>query len=297
MITNPILQVSLPNAISVRNIGGMLLFLAFTIGLVHPTHADNRTPTVGAPGFIEDLVLPGTELTGKPINDKDPIIVRVVKAIKHGDGFRYEIRFQGLEAGKFDLSQWLIRKDGSEAKGLPAIDIEIKSLLPPGQITPNELEEGWIPQLGGYRRIATAIAILWAIILLGLIFIRPKTKQAEQIHEKQASLAELLFALLGKAQNNQVSPGQYAELERMLVGMWRRKLGLEQLPVDEALRKIRDHEQAGPLIRQLERWMHSPKRDQNLDLAALVEPYQQMNLNDADQLKAQLKQIHSGGRS
>ena len=257
-------------------------------------HADVLNPTVGAPGYIEDLVLPGSELIGKPITKKEPMIVRVVKAIKHGNGYRYEIRFQGLEAGKFNLADWLVRKDGSSTEGLPEIEVEIQSLLAPGQIVPNELEAGWIPRLGGYRNVAAGIAILWGLVLLGLIFIRKsKTKEIPKI-EKQVSLADLLFARLSQAQGNELSQDQYAELERMLFGFWCNRLHLNNVPMNEAMQNIKQHEVAGPLMMQLEQWMHSPRRDDQLDLSSLVKPYRDMPIEDTDSIRQQLNRGQSG---
>lgn len=242
--------------------------------------ADNLSPSVGAPGYIDEILLPGSELTGKPISDNDTMVVRVVKALPTGDGFRYEIRFQGLEAGKFDLSKWLIRKDGSPSDDLPKIEIEIMSLLPPGQIKPNELETGWIPRLGGYRRLAVGAGVLWIFGLLSLIFFARKKKEVEQKAKPETTVADLIRARLNAALENKVDPKQYAELERILFGLWQRKLGLEKMPLDQALQVIRKNDSAGPMMQQLERWMHSPYPNHNVDLAELLKPYKDMPASD-----------------
>ncbi|MEL7496211.1 MAG: hypothetical protein AAFN77_01285 [Planctomycetota bacterium] len=275
-----------------------ICMFAIVLCFVATANADNRSPSVGAPGFIEELVLPGTELAGKPISDKDAMVVRVVKALPHADGFRYEIRFQGLEAGSFNLAKWLVRKDGSSTEDLPEIPVEIKSLLPPGQIKPNELEQGWIPRLGGYRRVALFIAALWVLGLLGLIFLGRKRARKKQVEEKQVTLAELLKTRLTSAFHNEMSPTQYAELERMLFGFWRKRLGLESLPMAAALEKVRNHKDSGPLMMVLERWMHSPHREEEIDLASLVEPYKNMPMDDVSALITELSdQPPSGSQS
>lgn len=237
---------------------------------------DTRSPTVGAPGRIEDLILPGSELAGRPIEEKAEMIVRVVKSIPHGDGYRYQIQFFGLEAGKYDLAKWLVRKDGSSSDDLPEINVEIQSLLPPGQVTPNELEMGWIPQLGGYKVLASIVAILWLLGLLGLILLKRKRPEAVIVEEKKESLADLLIQRLIAIQEDRMQPNQYAELERMLFGLWRRKLELENIPTDQAMARVRQDEEAGPLMRQIEEWMHSPNPNQDVDLGALVKPYRDM---------------------
>jgi hypothetical protein len=237
---------------------------------------DHTNPTVGAAGTIEQIILPGTELIGKPLVSGSPIVVRVLQAIPHGDSFRYEIRFFGMEPGKYNLADWLERKDGSSVTNLPEIPVEILSLLPPGQIQPNELETGWLPRLGGYRNVMLAAIALWTLVLFGLIFLRRKKPVAAVKTEHQATLADLLQARIESALNNQMDQSQYAELERMLFGFWRKRLGLEAEAPHAALIKIKNHADAGPLMRQLETWMHSPGAQGDHDLASLLKPFRNL---------------------
>ena len=240
--------------------------------------ADDRlSPSVGAPGLIEEIRLPGPELVGKPIMDKDALVVRVVEATEAGDGFRYRIMFQGLEPGHYDLSNWLIRKDGSSAVGLPPINVEIKSILPPGQIEPNDLEQGWIPRFGGYRRIAAGAAIAWLLVFVYLIFPRKKKTIVPPKQAPPQTLADLLNDRIRAALADQADTSKYAELERMLFGMWRKRLGLEQVSIAEAMGRIRRHDTAGPLMLQLEQWMHRRDADPDVDLATLLDPYRALS--------------------
>ena len=237
---------------------------------------ENRSPTVGAAGVIEQVILPGTELIGKPISEGDPIVVRVVNVFPHGDSFRYDIRFHGMEPGEFNLIQWLERKDGSSVAQLPAIDVTIRSLLPPGQIEPNGLESGWIPRMGGYRVLMWGAIGLWGLGLLALIFAKRKKPVLETVHERELTLADLLKTRIEAASENQMDKRQYAELERMLTAFWRKRLGLESESTHVALAKIKEHVEAGPLMRQLETWMHSPDSGRNVDLASLLVPFRSL---------------------
>jgi len=88
------------------------------------------TATVGVPVTVSDVILPGSELVAKPIENDPPMIVQVLDSIQHGDSFRYQFRFSGLEPGTYDLGDWLIRKDGTETGELGSVPIEIHSLLP-----------------------------------------------------------------------------------------------------------------------------------------------------------------------
>ena len=213
---------------------------------------------------------------GKPLESGSPIVVRVLKAIPHGDSFRYEIRFFGMEPGKYNLTDWLIRKDGSSTADLPETPVEIRSLLPPGQIQPNELETGWLPRLGGYRNVMLAAIGLWTLVLLGLIFLGKKKPTVAATTEQQLTLADLLQARIESALNNQMDQSQYAELERMLFGFWRKRLRLEAETPHEALIQIKNNTDAGPLMRQLETWMHSPHAQHDVDLANLLKPFREL---------------------
>ena len=254
-----------------------IVCLIFSLCMTESTLAEEeRSPTVGTAGFVEQIVLPGTELAGNPLEQGDPIVVRVLRSFPHGDSFRYDIRFHGMEPGKFDLAQWLRRKDGTSADDLPEISVEIMSLLPPGQIEPNELETGWIPSLGGYRNVAFAVGVLWVLVLLGLIFLGRKKKRVADTTAEPVSLADLLQSRIEKAMENQMEPGQYAELERMLFAFWQKRLGLLELPTLDAMVRIKADSDAGPLMRQLEQWMHSPTPRSDIDLPSLLKPFRDL---------------------
>jgi len=258
--------------VSVLLLVAFLLLSMTMVGIAQ----DSTSPTVGKAGTISELILPGSELLAKPIEQESPMVVRIIQSIPHGDSFRYQLRFHGLEPGKFDLADWLIRADGTSTDGLPEIPVEIKSLLPPGQIEPNSLETGWLPRLGGYRNVMIAAIVLWSLGLLALIFLGRKQSRPEQQQEARQSLAELLEERLQSAVDNQMPKEQYAELERMLFAFWRKQLGLESAPAVDALRKIHEHKDAGPLMKQLEQWMHNPQADKRVDLGKLLTPFRDL---------------------
>jgi len=265
----------------------ILVFL-LSIFVAQGDTSDSKEPlasaTVGAPAILKDVILPGSELVAKPLAGDPEMVVQIVDSIAHGDSFRYTIRFSGLEPGKHNLAKWLKRKDGSENGTLPKIPVEIESLLPAGQITPNELPRGWLPNMGGYKVLMWVAAGLWSLVLIALIFVgRRKKKELQESSLPQESLADLLKTRLEAAFDNKVPSQQYAELERMLFSMWRRRLGFESLPVDQALAKIKANPESGPLIIQLENWMHRP-RDENeqVDLAGLLEPYRNFSVDELE---------------
>lgn len=244
-------------------------------------------PTVGTTTELADVILPGPKLIGKPIDDREPVVVRVTDAIAHGDGFRYRIEYQGMEPGNFDLTKWLVRKDGQVGAELPSIPVQIRSLLPPGQIKPNELTEGWLPRMGGYKILMVVIAVLWALGLLGLIFLGHKRKVQQQDEVRPTTLAGLLKQRIQKACDNEADSKDLAELERMLVAFWQKKLDLAADSPHQAMVKIREHTDSGPLMQKIESWIHQPQTntadDHDVDWETLLEPYRNL---PADSLEA-----------
>ncbi len=116
---------------------------------------DQRQTTVGMPGRIDQIMLPGSQLEMKPLQDsRSPIVLRITGSFPHGSAFRYDLVFYGLEPGEFDLKDYLIRSDGSSTEDLPAIRVTVRPVLPPGQVEPNQLRTRPTPRLGGYRMIA-----------------------------------------------------------------------------------------------------------------------------------------------
>ncbi len=236
---------------------------------------ENRSPTVGAPGFVDQIKLPGSELAAKPVSDdRVPIVVRIVKTFPHGDHFRYDIAFQGLEPGEYNLADYLVRKDGSSTEDLPEIKVEIRSLLPPGQIEPNQLENSILPRLGGYKSLMVIAIVFWSIVFAGLILLGWKRKETAPIIETKKSFADLLRPRLEQAMRGELHHTQLAELERMLIAFWRRRLDLEGVAIESAIEKIKANPEAGPTVLQLEKWIHSPHAQSDVSLQQLLAPYE-----------------------
>jgi hypothetical protein len=74
----------------------------------------------------------------------------------------------------------------------------------------------------------------------------------------------------------QMSDSRLAQLERALVVLWRKQLNLDDTKAEEAMVVLREHEQAGVLLRQLEAWLHCPAGEQDVDIAVILAPYQNL---------------------
>jgi hypothetical protein len=229
---------------------------------------------------IEQLVLPGPELEAVPNDDrKAPVVLRVVRVFPHGSAFRYDLEYYGLEPGTFDLKNYLRRKDGSAVADLPALPVKVVPLLPPGQVTPHPLEIRKGPALGGYRIMQIAAGTAWVLGLLLVLyfgFLRREKSAAGQAEGPPASLADRLRPLIEGAMAGKLSQPQLASLERTLLAYWRKRLGLEKADPGEAIETLRAHAEAGPLLEQLEVWLHRPGAGGAVDPARLLRPYQRL---------------------
>jgi hypothetical protein len=244
--------------------------------------ADQAKPlaksSVGLPQRINQIVLPGTELEVKPSEDHDePLVVRLVATYKHGTAFRYDLEFYCLEPGKFDLRQALRRKDGTSTDDLPPLPVEFASLLPAGQILPAALVVKPAPKLGGYRLLLAVLGVVWVLGLAAILLVGRHRKRAlEAAAATGPTLADQLRPLVAAAMSGQLSTDGQAQLERLLLSYWSRRLQLTDVEPADAIAAIRRDEQAGELLRQVEAWLHRPGGAGGVDVSAMLAPYRDL---------------------
>ena len=253
---------------------------------------DNETTTsVGVSMTWEGLVLPGPELEPKPIDDrKTAVVIRIVAVYPHGTDFRYDLAWYGLDPGTYNLCDFLQRKDGKPTSALPPALVEVKPIRPPGQVEPNKLTLDRPPQLGGYRTWLWVLGSLWILGLFALLatFFFPRTKKLDAVGPMRETLADRLKPLVEGAIAGTLSTPEIAKLERALVNAWRKRLKLERTEAGEAFSLLRGNSEAGPLLAQLEGWLHRPGEREPVDVSRLLEPYRNMPAESLD-LEAEAK--------
>jgi hypothetical protein len=234
------------------------------------------------PARIEQLVLPGTVLEAKPLTDRHaPVVVRVEAAYPHGDAFRYDLAFYALEPGTHDLRDYLQRQDGSSMSGVPPLVFEVQSVLPPGQVEPNAMSPVRLPSVGGYRSLLTACGLLWAVGLLAILLAgRRRRRKEKEAGQCVASLEERLQAAVRAAQDDLLDAGDRAELERMVVAYWRKRLSLEHVEASEAIATMRQDEDAHAVLEQLEQWLHHPRGRDLEDFRKLIDPSRRTRIKE-----------------
>ncbi|MFT7484712.1 MAG: hypothetical protein ACI9F9_000556 [Candidatus Paceibacteria bacterium] len=238
---------------------------------------------VGVPGWKRELVLEGSEVEVLPATPAAAMVLRIDDVRPHGSGWRYDIEYYGLEPGRFDLRDYLRRKDGSPLSDLAAIEVIIKSTLPEGVIRPNPLESGLLPSVGGYQFRAWVFGALW-IVGLWLIVSRRGSKAGlvSANESRPETLADRLRPLVEKGISGELSNEAGAQLEMTLITFWRRKLELHDMSSAQAMEFLKGHAEAGPLLRQLERWLHSPGGGGAVDVTDLLVPYRNIAAADLE---------------
>lgn len=236
--------------------------------------ADQREAVVGARAYVSGLVLPGSALRARPITAQAPIVLRILAVRPHGELFRYDLEWTGLEPGRHDLVDFMEREDGSSTDDLPPVPVEVRALLPAGRLEPNALEPGPLPEVGGYQVLLVVGGILWGLGLVAILFVgRRRARTGERAVERPVTLADRLRPRVEAAVEGRLDDAGRAELERLLLAHWRSRLDLADAKVSDAIASMRRHPEAGELLRALEDWLHRPAQRADVDVAALLRPY------------------------
>ncbi|QEG39227.1 hypothetical protein [Roseimaritima ulvae] len=195
---------------------------------------------------------------------------------------RYTLWFFGTVAGQYDLSQWVVQKDGSPLtsdQALPPMPVRVVSDLPPGHGTSlYEIDDPLLRAQGGYRAALIGFACLWAAvpIVWGFVRLRSRKPQPAAATAPPPTLSDRLRPLVQRASQGQLTVEEQSRLEILLYVFWQRRLGLPD-SLAEALPVLRRHHEAGGLLRSLEAWIHADGPPQAslspTTMDALLAPY------------------------
>ena len=257
---------------------GLVAATAFA-GLAKPTAQETNAPPEAIPVGIEGsrmVVLPGEKLEAAPVGDKSKIILRIHDVFPHGTDKRYELRYFGFVPGEYDLAQYLRNADGTAPSNLPSIPVRIRGILPEdhdGKLI--EHETGGLSLPGSYTAWLIGLSVVWFIATWPLFLLgRKKKTPLGQAEDVGPDLAERLRPLVEQAANGTLDTDGRARLERMIFSYWRERLDLaEDGDVAGLHHQLKAHDEAGPLLRGLEDWLHRPPGTATVDIPALLEPY------------------------
>ncbi len=264
---------------------GLLAAITCT-GLAKPPAQDTSTPLGIIPVGMEGsrmVILSGDQLEAAPVGDKSKIIVRVHDILPHGTDKRYDLRYFGFVPGEYDLAKFLRNANGTVPTNLPPITVRIRSILPEdhdGKLI--EDETGGLSLPGSYTTWLIGLGVVWFIAAWPLFLLgrKKKTPLGQADDDDAPDLAERLRPLVEQAANGTLDTDGRARLERMIFSHWRERLDLpEDGGVAELHHQLKEHDEAGPLLRGLEDWLHRPPGTTTVDIPALLEPYRRPTEN------------------
>ncbi len=231
--------------------------------------------SVGEMGSLKQMVLPGAKLKSKRIESSAPFVVRIDAAFPHGTDWRYDLSFYGLEPGRYNLIDYLQTEAGEPLEESAPVWVEVYSVLPAAERTPHALKLETTPRPGRYRQWMIVGGVFWVVGLLAILLVgRRRRRELAARQQGKRTLADRLRPLVVRAQQGELDSGEQAELERLLISFWQRRLGLEAVPPAEMMARLRADEEAGGLVRQLEAWLHHPKPQAPASLEELLQPYE-----------------------
>lgn len=233
--------------------------------------ADEPITTVGREGAIS-VVLANPSLQPIPADARAALVVRIASREADPAGTRYDLRWLGAVPGAYNLTRYLVDVDGKPLSGAPPIYVLVRSLLPPG--VPGDLLATQQPpatRMGGYQLVLLGLGIAWLAVVPLLWRRQRRAKKIEPM--TVASVVEQLREVIERARTTGLDTAARARLERLLLAYWRERLGLQQLDAPAAMLRLREHAEAGALLRQLDAWLHAPPGRDRVDVAALLAPY------------------------
>ena len=240
---------------------------------------------VGMTGFVKQLVLPGTEVSIREVDPRrTPVALRIDQVYPHGEGFRYDLTFFGLEPGEHNLSEYLVRKDGTSVADLPDIIVTVNSILPADQLRPSAPPTGFIARIGGYHVAVMLAAVAWLAGLLAIIFWGRNRQRRAGADTTDSSLTDMdhIRLLVDQAmQAGELSVAQKADLDMRILNFWRARRDLADVSVSDALVQLKSDEQAGPLLSGLERWFYGREVPHRNDIVDLLEPMAELAAQQA----------------
>jgi len=240
--------------------------------------SNSSPPTVGMEGQL-DVALPLAGLITKPGDHRAPMLLRIAHTQPHGTLTRYDLRYIGRVPGQHDLRNYLFTADGLPATNLTALNVAIAGLLP-------NPHNGWLEEqaqqapslLGGYRTALAVIIVLWVIAFF-VIWRSGRSKKAVASNapvQREPTFAERIRPLVERAAAGTLSADEKAVLERMLITHWQRRLNLTSANGDELIHRLREHNEAGVLLRALEDWLHRPPGRGEVRIEEFLGPYKQL---------------------
>ncbi len=240
----------------------LALLCAAVLGLTASAQEPQTQTTIGIEGRVV-VEHQGEALVPIEAGEDAVMLLRIGEVEQLEDArWRTELRFLARRPGTFDLRESLsFGPDRPVGDSIPAILVRVDSLLPEDHLGDLDSIPGLDgPGEGGFRTIFRVALALWLIPAIAWLIWRWRNRPRPEpvIVEVIPTLAELLQPLVQQAIAGELDLEGQARLERLLLGYWRERLGLQAESQAQAVRAMRQHAEAGELLRAVEAWLHRP---------------------------------------
>ena len=122
-------------------------------------------------------------------------------------------------------------------------------------------------------------AILWCAGLFAIFKLWPKNSKGLLVgadNSPRTRLEQIRNLLNAAVSSDDFSVAEKVKLEGLVVGFWREYKKIQDLSAQTAVATLREDVEAGPLLKQMERWLYDRPQLKHGDVANLLRPLQQM---------------------
>jgi len=122
-------------------------------------------------------------------------------------------------------------------------------------------------------------AILWCAGLFAIFKLWPKNSKGLLVgadNSPRTRLEQIQNLLDIAVSGGDFSVAEKVKLEGLVVGFWREHKQIQNLSAQSAVSTLREDVEAGPLLKQLERWPYDRPQLAHGDVANLLRPLQEM---------------------
>lgn len=216
-------------------------------------------PTIGRASILAGVNIRGARVVaGRSRDDSAPLIVRIVRCEPAPDGFTYDLEYYGLEAGDYDLAEYLAFADKSANANIPSIPVAIvSSFAKTPELDMRKTEFRNIARTRLYSALWWGFVALWCVGLIAILAFRPAGESSSVAPAAELTAWEKLKQRIECGTTDELTIAEKAEIERLayVVLCQREFAGME---TSLAVQHLRQAPNARAAIQEFEQWLHVP---------------------------------------
>jgi hypothetical protein len=247
--------------VKLLRLGVLLALAAAPVIGQQPAAASPREERVVACGIAHRCTISyeAAELRARPVDSRTTPLQVVVE--RGSAPSSWDLEVVGFEAGRFDVARFLERADGTPASDLPAIPVQVVSLLPPGLHLDLETRESQPVRLAGRPTwLWPLLAALWlALPVAWLVVRRMRRRRASAPPSTAAPAADPLDELAALVGQRPLTTAERARLEMLLLRRLGEASGGSFGTSNNPYLVARSDPVGASIVEALESWLHHPQ--------------------------------------